>query len=514
LVPPPPSSGAVPPPPPAPGAAVPGNQSAPTTKKLHWKPIKRLDRKNSIWNSMTDLDINNDLIKFSELEENFSRSESTKSFTSKLNNKNEEKNNSKKENEGFLDDKLARNIEIIMTSQFKSFSNKNLIKYINEFDIKNLNCDKVQNLENVVKIGMNVFKTKDMNLFLEKKDSLTDGEKFVLDISSVNNVMSKLRVMKYMFQFDSYNESTMKLIKEKYRACKTLFHCLSLRKILHYVLTIGNTMNGSTRHMAAKGFHLHILPKLADTRSTKDSSMSLMNYLVSILEKEQTDVYYFEVDLETGGVCTSGVQITVNTIEKLWNEQREMFQEIEELLNSQKQKVNNGKDSKSLKKLKKFYDSCNKTFAQTTKHFKELTDLYEQCCKFFHFDPNATSVKEKRNENEKDELFRIIKQFIDNYKKARKQNEQKQKNSKPTGNFSMSFSSNNKKRKINNNNKNSISLSQISNNINVSNNNSNDKELNNSDSDSSSNDELNDNEAIEIITLSKEELYSKKKNFT
>lgn len=76
-------------------------------------------------------------------------------------------------------------------------------------------------------------------------------------------------------------------------ACKELTSSHKLRKLLEVVLAFGNFMNKGNRGNAS-GFKMISLTKIVDTKSGADREMTLLHYLIKILEtKVSCDLSFY-----------------------------------------------------------------------------------------------------------------------------------------------------------------------------------------------------------------------------
>ena len=430
-VPPPPSFSSVPPPPvfssvPPPPALQPLNTNVPppppsfalplakkevikkkeednNIKKLHWQPIK-VTGENSVWSS-TNIDEN--LLDLGEFQKMFAKEEAVK--PTKMPSKTTEKTSS------ILELGTARNVEIILNSQFKTFSNEQIIELVNILDTSVLSLQQVENLKRLVAIA-NDLGTKRKQL--EEKDTLLRTEKFLLDILSVRNIDAKIKVIGYMHTLDSTVDTLVSKIKRKNEAVSVVRNSTSFAKVLKYILTFGNFMNRGKRQLEANGFHISVLPKLRDTKSSTNKEMSLVHYLVSILEKDGVDMYTFERELETAGVTSFAVSNTVENIETLFLEFKHIHSQVDYLY-----QVSSDEDRELFQsRLSNFHARCTPLLPSIAEMFESLQSEYKECCEYFHFTPSKIA------KNEEDEFFAYIKEFVQEYKKAKKDVEQRKLN--------------------------------------------------------------------------------------
>ncbi|KAL9652980.1 hypothetical protein ABK040_015495 [Willaertia magna] len=424
------------------------------TKQLHWKPIKKVEGSNSVWNSQLNIDSN--AIDFEKLEQLFAKQSNVPTAKS-LNNLNgispntlDDAESSTMSNgsgfgnngtltgekdsrlisprtqttslasEGVIDAKAARNIEIIINSQFKSIPSEIIAQQIENLETENISLQQIENLEQFISQSGDLEKSKLIEM-KNKSELLPKTDTFLLDILSIENVSDKLKTMKFIQTFDNVYKETLTMIEKKKKACKTLMQSTLLSRVLHYVLLLGNYMNRGKKRLEGEGFDLHILPKLKDTRATFDREISLMNYLATILNKDdEKDIYNFDTELIDCGVCSFGVTITLNSINQYMLELDQMNRHVQ----SQKKLIEKFNFTEKYKeRLSNFVALCNIQYPKIRKSFESLQNIYNECCEYFHFVPSPST---DNHEQQEDELFAIIRNFVEQYKKAKKENEEKQ----------------------------------------------------------------------------------------
>ncbi|KAL0164400.1 hypothetical protein M9458_040153, partial [Cirrhinus mrigala] len=80
-------------------------------------------------------------------------------------------------------------------------------------------------------------------------------------------------------------------------ASKEVLHSKNLKQLLEVVLAFGNYMNKGQRGNAY-GFKISSLNKIADTKSSIDKNITLLHYLITILEKKYSKVMLFSEELQ------------------------------------------------------------------------------------------------------------------------------------------------------------------------------------------------------------------------
>eukprot|EP00117_Sycon_ciliatum_P002836 scpid23067/ scgid7889/ FH2 domain-containing protein 1 len=129
------------------------------------------------------------------------------------------------------------------------------------------------------------------------KSKLAQPEQFFLHLADIPKV--KVHVEAMMLQHD-FAENVPLLKEDISTLLTTLNELLSahrLHKILHMVLLVGNYLNSGSYASNAAGFEVESLGKLDDTRTNKPR-MTLMHYLVEVVEQQHPDLLHFDEQLE------------------------------------------------------------------------------------------------------------------------------------------------------------------------------------------------------------------------
>ncbi|EFC47125.1 FH2 domain-containing protein [Naegleria gruberi] len=390
------------------------------TKQLHWKPIKKVDSEYSVWSK---IEVDPNMIDLEKIEMLFAKQTKAEEepepatggatprqgFTSPRGGTKASPRTLQKSlaTEGIIDNKTARNIEIIINSQFKSISNEIVVEAINNLDITKLTNQQIENLEQFTSSGDTLtMKTKLKGL---DREELPKSDIFFLDILAIEDVASKLRLMRYMSSFPILLKEVSEKIEKKRKAIECIVNCKSFAKLLSYVLAIGSFMNRGKKRLEGEGFDLRILTKLKDTRSTVDKSTTLISYLVKICDEETRN---FDEELYEAGVCNNGVIITVPGLVLNFSELESMYK----FICKSKQDIPRGAYTDSYKKmLEEFYELCQKDFPSTKESFEKLQKEFTACYEFYHFVPVESTDKQLAE----DEFFALISEFVLQFKKAK-----------------------------------------------------------------------------------------------
>jgi hypothetical protein len=120
------------------------------------------------------------------------------------------------------------------------------------------------------------------------KSTLSDIDQFLLKLMRIPNLKSKLDLLLTVYEFPLQVgrpgpvscchtriqfEELQPEINIVLKACQELVDSKRLEEVMHYVLSIGNYVNGGTPKGGCHGFMLKSLPKLADARGLLDKGI-------------------------------------------------------------------------------------------------------------------------------------------------------------------------------------------------------------------------------------------------
>lgn len=180
-----------------------------------------------------------------------------------------------------------------------------IIHYLNSFDIENLPLDNIEILLRMVPNQQEIQAYKEYEISGKPINELTDEDKFLFQLSKVDRLEQKLKIMFFMKNLapsrppqdvangssnPQSNEDILVSIKNKIKLIETasnsLRSCEGIRILLEYLLVFGNYLNSSSRSLAsapAYGFRLQALDMVMDAKSTQDRSKSLLHYVVETI---------------------------------------------------------------------------------------------------------------------------------------------------------------------------------------------------------------------------------------
>ncbi|PRP73182.1 actin binding protein [Planoprotostelium fungivorum] len=308
--PPPPGAPGAPGPPPPPGMGV--KKAAPPPKK---KPRKAPQQKMKglQWNKMPDAKVKGTIfekmsfeykgvnIDYASIEENFS----AKVIEAK---KEEEK---KPQLVQLIEPKVWQAISLFL-AQFKGVPLEKVANAVRDLDNKVIQYDQIDTLLKNLPSKDDVGAIKNYLQEGGDKTKLPIPELFAIEVKSprvscefsptfqqldkVTNVPARLAAFKFMGTFDGKKEDVKPKIDLLRKACDQVKGSKKLPELLEVILEVGNFINEGTPRGNLQGFKLNSINKMNDTKST-DNSQTLLQFLVTILEKSKPELLQLDGDL-------------------------------------------------------------------------------------------------------------------------------------------------------------------------------------------------------------------------
>ncbi|KAI4803929.1 hypothetical protein KUCAC02_025574 [Chaenocephalus aceratus] len=155
----------------------------------------------------------------------------------------------------------------------------------------------VQNmLEQLLKF---VPEKSDIDLLEEHKHELermARADRFLFEMSRIDHYQQRLQALFFKKKFAERLGETKPKVEAILNASKEVVRSKKLTQILEVVLAFGNFMNKGQRGNAY-GFKVSSLNKIADTKSSIDRNITMLHYLIMIMEKNYNDTLHVQNDL-------------------------------------------------------------------------------------------------------------------------------------------------------------------------------------------------------------------------
>ncbi|XP_028934783.1 disheveled-associated activator of morphogenesis 1 isoform X1 [Ornithorhynchus anatinus] len=256
----------------------------------------------------------------------------------------------------------------------------------------------------------------DIDLLEEHKhelDRMARADRFLFEMSRINHYQQRLQSLYFKKKF----AERVAEVKPKVEAIRTgsaeVFKSRALRQLLEVVLAIGNYMNKGQRGNAF-GFKISSLNKIADTKSSIDKNITLLHYLITIVEKKYPRVLELNEELRD---IAQAAKVNMTELDKEMNTLRSGLKAVEAELEYQKSLLAQPGD--------KFVSVVSQFITVASFSFSDIEDLLAEAKELFrkavsHFGEDAGKMQP-------DEFFGIFDQFLQAVAEARQENENMRK---------------------------------------------------------------------------------------
>uniref|UniRef100_A0A3B3YTJ7 Diaphanous-related formin 2 n=1 Tax=Poecilia mexicana TaxID=48701 RepID=A0A3B3YTJ7_9TELE len=278
-----------------------------------------------------------------------------------------------------LDPKTAQNLSIFLGSFRLPY--EEIRDIVLEVDEERLSESLIQNL---IK---NLPEQKELSALAELKgeyEELVESEQFGIVMSSVKLLRPRLSGILFKLTFEEQVNNIRPDIMNVTFACEEVKKSEGFRRLLEFVLLVGNYMNAGSRNAQTFGFNISFLCKLRDTKSISHNT-TLLHFLAEKCEENHPEILKFPDELEhvesASKVSAEILKGSLTTMEK----------QIERLENDIENfpKTDDPQD--------KFVEKMSISFLQyeklSTMH-KNMQKLYESIGSYFAFDPHSVSVED------------------------------------------------------------------------------------------------------------------------
>uniref|UniRef100_G3P7P5 Dishevelled associated activator of morphogenesis 1b n=1 Tax=Gasterosteus aculeatus aculeatus TaxID=481459 RepID=G3P7P5_GASAC len=256
----------------------------------------------------------------------------------------------------------------------------------------------------------------DVDLLEEHKhelDRMAKADRFFYEMSRINHYQQRLQSLYFKKKFAERIAEIKPKVEALSRASKEILHSRNLKQLLEVVLAFGNFMNKGQRGNAY-GFKVSSLNKIADTKSSIDKNITLLHYLITILEKKYPKVLMFQDDLQS---LSDAAKVNMTELEKDIGNMRSGLKGVESELEYQKKRPQEPGD-KFVSVVSQFITVASFSFSDVEDSLVEAKELFLKAVK--HFGEDAGKMQP-------DEFFGIFDQFLQSFAEAQQENENMRK---------------------------------------------------------------------------------------
>uniref|UniRef100_A0A672MWL5 Disheveled-associated activator of morphogenesis 1-like n=1 Tax=Sinocyclocheilus grahami TaxID=75366 RepID=A0A672MWL5_SINGR len=252
----------------------------------------------------------------------------------------------------------------------------------------------------------------DVDLLEEHKhelDRMAKADRFLYEMSRINHYQQRLQSLYFKKKFAERISEIKPKVEALTKASKEVLHSRNLKQLLEVVLAFGNYMNKGQRGNAY-GFKISSLNKIADTKSSIDKNITLLHYLITILEKKYSKVMLFSEELQN---VPEAAKVNMTELEKEINHLRSGLKSVESELEFQKKRPQEYGD-KFVSVVSQFITVASFSFSDVEDSLSEAKELFLKAVKNFGEDADKMQP---------DEFFGIFDQFLQSFAEARQENE-------------------------------------------------------------------------------------------
>ncbi|KAM6940869.1 FH2 domain-containing protein 1 [Lycodopsis pacificus] len=302
---------------------------------------------------------------------------------------------SSKDEISILDSKRGMNVGIFL-KQFKK-SNRSIVEDVRRGEGKTYGAELLRDL---LKLLPDVEEIKKLQAFKGDPDKLTLVDSFMFLLIQVPRFEVRIEAIVLREEFVPSCAVMSREIDVVRIATKELMSCEELHAILHLVLQAGNIMNAGGYAGNAVGFKLSSLLSLADTKANKPG-MNLLHFVAMEAKKKDEKLLKFSEKLQD---VQSAARISVENIEVEFSSLYVRIKSLEEKVQE---------DQELLQQLEPFLQSSARTLQDLKRRRLDLRKEGNALIDFFCEDKDTFKL---------DECFRIFQDFCIKFKKAVKDN--------------------------------------------------------------------------------------------
>lgn len=405
MAPPPPPAPGAPPPPPAPGMMLgnPVSSSNPKPKKpmksLNWDKLPDMALSGTVWKRLQHEKVypKLDLVNF---EKTFS------AYQKQIIEGEEQSSKSSKQKElTVIDGRRAQNCTILL-SKLK-LTNEEVIKAVTTMDSReDLPKDMLEQLLKFVPTSEEI---QILNEHSQEIDNMARADRFLFDASRVFHYESILKALYFKKKYPERLADIRPKINAVLDSSSSMMKSTKLKQLLEIILALGNFMNRGQRGNAA-GFRLASINNLIDTKSSVDRNVTLLHYLVEILERKFPKIMPLESELPDVKLAS---KVNLAELDKDIAVLKSGLSEIEkEIVVFEKQ---------SFDRNVKFVSVMTDFVAVASYNFSEIEEAYSEMVK--KFKETVKSFGDNADDSKPDDFFGIIDTFINSLNEAKLENE-------------------------------------------------------------------------------------------
>ncbi|KAK7835912.1 hypothetical protein U0070_004003 [Myodes glareolus] len=256
----------------------------------------------------------------------------------------------------------------------------------------------------------------DIDLLEEHKhelDRMAKADRFLFEMSRINHYQQRLQSLYFKKKFAERVAEVKPKVEAIRSGSEEVFRSSALKQLLEVVLAFGNYMNKGQRGNAY-GFKISSLNKIADTKSSIDKNITLLHYLITIVENKYPKVLNLHEELRD---IPQAAKVNMTELDKEIGTLRSGLKAVEMELEYQKSQPPQPGD-KFVSVVSQFITLASFSFSDVEDLLAEAKELFTKAVK--HFGEEAGKIQP-------DEFFGIFDQFLQAVAEAKQENENMRK---------------------------------------------------------------------------------------
>ena len=375
-------------------------------RQIQWVKIAPTSLGNTFWNTVHDDEVLEKQLDWAELERTFGIVD--RPNTTKKDSQSPTSPISETRTITLLDSKKSYNISIMLSRIKMSFP---------EIRRAILSASEELLSEQLLKQFMQHAPTPDevalLSEHIDEYSTLAAPEQFLIEMMKVSHYEQRLKHILFKRRFNERLEEAKPGFKTVLDAAHELTSSKKLHRLLEIILMIGNFMNSSSFRGNAYGFQIEALLKLSDVR-TNDKG-SFLHYLNHLIDKKFLELRSFPQDLQN---VEKAAKVSFQTIQ---NEYDDLRKNWDQLIKDMDLFVHpKDREDTFYVVMKSFLDVNRAGFLELEGFKQEAEDALKEL--FQHFGQDLKAQPE--------EFFGMFVTFINNFEKARKENEREVENAR------------------------------------------------------------------------------------
>ncbi|XP_066923009.1 disheveled-associated activator of morphogenesis 1-A-like isoform X2 [Clytia hemisphaerica] len=415
--PPPPAPGG---PPPPPGMGLPGFNNKKKSKlpkpsqplkSFNWTKIPDVKLKGTIF---SDLDENQiiPLLDFKRIDKAFSAYQKKEKDPEQDQEDGGSVLNFKPKELSFIDNRRAQNCQIMLKNVNQP--NEVIREAVCTMDVEDrLTRDMV---EQMLKFIPTPDEANLFNTHANESHQFAAGDSYLYEMSKIPHFEQRLKALYYQKGFSERVGDIKPKIECVIRACKQVSRSKRLKTLFEVILCFGNYMNKGSRANAS-GFKVSSLNKIIDTKSSSDKRVTLLHFIITVLEMKFPSVFQLEEELPD---IRSAAKVNPAELTKELQLLRAGIVEIEKELQYQStlKKKDRLPNDRFVETVGSFVKVANFSIQEVDEIYKEMEDRLVKTFSLFGEDPKSTAGED---------FFGVFNGFLNSFAESKGENVQMQK---------------------------------------------------------------------------------------